>query len=312
VYLTDDQLSDAFKNKEIDGAVVFGSTFTSDLATKKNASLRVVAEGTDQAKGAAISSALTAAAAKATAQQQTLSTQAQQGPAASGQQVAGSPIKVVPERYYGSGLGAKEFALASIIGLISFVLPCLLAMVAVFGRKNTDSQDSKAPGPLGRVIGYLCVFSLLGIVQVLTVVAYAIWYINATFVGEAYAVAFVQILIAVAGVAVGILLASLAGNFVGAFTLFLPTTVLQMLFGGLMVPIAKFPEYVRYFSYALPYTYASDAVKNIVLRGFTLRDVWTDGLALATIAIVAALLTTLALVRKTKAEAKTAPVARAE
>lgn len=297
VYLTGDQLDDAFKNKEIDGAVVFGGTFTADLMTKKNASLRVVAEGTDQAKGTAISSALTAAATKATAQlqqapavptaQQIPATQSQPAPAAQAQQASGSPIKVVAERYYGNGLGVKEFALASIIGLISFVLPCLLTITAIFGRKGRDSRDPKAPGPLGRAIVYVCTFGLLGIVQVLTVMAYAIWYIKVTFVGEASTVALVQVLIAVSGVSIGILIAALARDFQQAFTLFIPAIVLQMLFGGLMVPISRFPAWVQYFSDILPYTYASDSVKNILIRGFTLGDVWVDCTALVVIALAA-------------------------
>lgn len=273
VYLSEDRLDHGFKNKEIDGAIVFGKTFTSDLMTKKSASLRVVVEGTDQTKAAAISSALTVAATKAAAKMQ--------------QEPAKSPITVIPERYYGSGLDVKEFAVASIIGLISFVLPCLLTMTSVFSRKGRDSQARDAPGPLGRAIAYACTFSLLGFVQVLTLMAYILWYINADFVGEVYAVTFVQLLIAVAGVTIGLLIASVSKDSVQAFMMFIPAIVLQMLFGGLMVPISKFPWYVQYFSGILPYTYASEAVKNIVIRGFTLGDVWTDCAALIIIALAA-------------------------
>lgn len=273
VYLSDDQLDNAFKNKEIDGAIVFGQTFTSDLMTKKSASLRVVAEGTDQTKGAVISSALTSAATKAAAKMQ--------------QEPARSPITVIPERYYGNGLGVREFAVASIIGLISFVLPCLLTMISVLSRKGRDSRALDAPGPAGRAIAYMCTYSLLGFVQVLTVMAYILWYIDTSFVGEAYAVALVQLLIAVAGVTIGLLIASVSKDYLQAFMMFIPAIVLQMLFGGLMVPISKFPSYVQYFSWILPYTYASEAVKNIVIRGFTIGDVSMDCVALIIIALAA-------------------------
>ena len=281
VYLTDDELADAFKDKKIDGAIVFSNTFTSDLATKKNASLRVVTEGTDQTKALTISSALTGAAAKAAAKMH--------------QEPTRSPITAVPERYYGSGLGAKEFAAASIIGLISFVLPCLLTMTAILSRKGLDGPASGAPGPLGRAIAYECMFGIFGLMQALTIMAYILWYVNAKFVGDVYAVAFAQLLIALAGVAVGILIASLAVGYMQAFTMFIPAVVLQMLFGGLIVPISKFPVYVQCFSGIMPYTYASDAMRNIIIRGFTLGDVWVDCTMLIIIALAAVTLSYLGL-----------------
>jgi ABC-2 type transport system permease protein len=176
-------------------------------------------------------------------------------------------------------------------------------MTAAFSRKSRDSLAASAPGPLSRAIAYTCVFSLFGFVQVLTVMAYIVWYINAGFVGDVYSVALVQLLIALAGVAIGILIASVARDYLQAFSVFIPVVVLQMLFGGLMVPIPRFPEYVQYFSGILPYTYASDAVKNIVLRGFTLGDVWADCVALIIIALSAMALSWVGLMRSKKAVA---------
>lgn len=297
VYLSRDQLDQAFKDREIDGAVVFGSTFTSDLITKKSADLKIVSEGTDQAKGMAISQATIGAATRAAGKMQ--------------KDPVKAPINLVSERYYGTGLTAKEFAVASIIGLISFVMPCLLTLTAVLSRKGRDCRSPEAPGPLGRAITYVSVFGLLGFVQVLTIMAYVLWYVNASFVGDAATVAFIQLLIALAGVAVGLLIASLASDYLQAFTLVIPAVVLQMLFGGLMVPISKFPWYAQWLSAVLPFTYASEAVKNIIIRGLTLGDVWSDCTALIIIAAAAVLLAIPPLGRQ-KAEVRVSPVAKAE
>lgn len=286
VPMVQDELDARMKNKTIDGAVIFGSTFTSDLATKKSTNIKLITEGTDQAKSLAMAGMVSGMAMSVAGQMQKTPTAA--------------PIGINSERYYGNGLAATDFVSPVFMGLITFVLSCLFAILTTTSRETeAKPAGSRVPGPVGRAIAYFSGFSLFAFVQALTVLLYVKYLINAQMAGDIYAVAFILLLLAIVGVSIGVLIATLARSDMQRIPLLAISVVAQMLFGGLIVPISKFSDAIRAFSYALPMTYVNDALQNIVIRGFSLGDVWADWTALIVIAVVALALTSLCLMRNT-------------
>ena len=70
---------------------------------------------------------------------------------------------------------------------------------------------------------------------------------------------------------------------------------MQVIFSGLFIPITRFDYYTQLLSYSLPLTYGLDAMKSVVIRGFSLGDVRMDLIALGTIFIVALVLSMIGL-----------------
>ncbi len=280
------ELDARMKNKTIDGALIFGSTFTSDLATKKSTNIKLIAEGTDQAKSLTMTGVVSGTVMSVAAQMQKTPTAA--------------PISINSERYYGNGLAATDFVSSVFMGLITFALSCLFAILTTTSREADAKLDgARVPGPIGRAIAYVSGLSLFAFVQALTVLLYVKYLINAQMVGDIYAAAFVLLLLAIVGVSIGVLIASLARGDMQRISLLAISVMAQMLFGNLIVPVSKFPDAVRAFSYMLPMTYVNDALQNIVIRGFGLGDVWADWTALIIIAVVALALASLCLMRDT-------------
>jgi len=104
-----------------------------------------------------------------------------------------------------------------------------------------------------------------------------------------------MLLIALAGVSLGVLAASFARTERQAFGLFGLLIILQVLFGGLFVPVTRFDYYVQIVSYSLPLSYGLDAMKSVVIRGFSLGDVGMDIIAIVAIIIVASVLAAISL-----------------
>jgi len=94
-----------------------------------------------------------------------------------------------------------------------------------------------------------------------------------------------------------VLIVSIARSDIQRIGLMAVTSILQVLFGGIILSISKFPDYVRAFSYILPLTYAYNAIQNIVIRGFSLNDVWMDWTALIIIGLAAMALAALCFTR---------------
>lgn len=284
VPMGEDELDGSFKNKTIDGALIFGDTFTSDLLTKKSTSARLVIEGTDQSKALAMSGLMNGVSAA-------VAGQILKAPAT-------APVSIGTEKYYGNGLAAADFIAPLFSCLITFVLSCLLAIFVLRAREARAAAED-APGPLGRAVAYLSALCPFAFIQALTVLLYVKYLINASMAGDIYAVALMLLLLSLVGVSFGVLIASVARSDIQRIGLMAIAVVIQILFGNIVVPISKFPDYVQAFSYIMPLTYAYEALQDIVIRGFTLNDVWADWTALIIIAVVALALASLCLMRGT-------------
>ncbi len=281
-----DDLDGYMKNKTIDGALIFGDTFTSDLLTKKSASARLIIEGTDQSKAIAMTGLVNGVSTGVAGQ--ILKT-----PVA-------MPVSISSEMYYGKGLVAADFIAPVFMGLITFVLSCLFAIFTTQSRETQAMREGvKAPGAIGKAFAYISGFSLFAFVQALTVLLYVKYLINASTVGNIYAMVVMLLLLSAVGVAIGVLIASIARSDIQRIGLMTVTVILQMLFGGIILPISKFPSYVQAFSYILPLTYAYNAIQNIAIRGFGLGDIWMDWTALIIIGLAAMALASLCLMRGT-------------
>jgi len=112
-------------------------------------------------------------------------------------------------------------------------------------------------------------------------------------------IAFLAIaLLAVVCQALGILLSSLANRIEQAIQ-FLPFVVLPaFLPSGIFCPVEAIPVWLRPLSYLVPPTYAVDACRSVMLKGWGLDMIWTDIVALIMFAFVFLALTVWSLKRK--------------
>ncbi len=93
-------------------------------------------------------------------------------------------------------------------------------------------------------------------------------------------------LLAVVCQSLGILFSSLAVREAQAIQ-FLPFIILPaFLLAGIFWPIEAIPSWIRPASYLVPPTYAVDACRSVVLRGWGLDKIWMDIVALLVFASV--------------------------
>jgi ABC-type multidrug transport system permease subunit len=144
--------------------------------------------------------------------------------------------------------------------------------------------------------------SIFGFIIASIVLAFVIYIMGVTIVGDVANAALLMFLIALVGISLGVLIATITRTKTQAFGIFGLIIVLQVIFSGLFIPVTRFDYYTQLLSYSLPLTYGLDAMKSVLIRGFTLGDVGTDITALAVIFVVALVLSMIGLKTVQKSE----------
>ena len=279
IFINQNEINSDFKDRSIDAAIVFPENFTRDLAMKKTPEVLLQAEGTDQIKGALVNRALL---------NSTMAVAAKSGNAA-------MPLKISSESFYGEGLSFTNLFIYHIMALVTLLISTIIGLFTVLRDKNSSKFSKMFLSPVKAVAAYIVGLSIFAFIAALMVLAYVIYVMGITIVGDMGSTVLVMLLIALAGVSLGILAAAVTRTEKQALGLFGLIIILQVLFGGLFIAVTRFDYYIQLLSYCLPLTYGLDAMQGIVIKGFSLGDVGTDLLAIATIIVVALVLAVIGL-----------------
>ena len=278
-FINQNEISSGFKDRSIDAAIVFPENFTRDLAMKKTPEVSLQVEGTDQVKSALVNRALL---------NSTMAVAAKSGNAV-------MPLKISSESFYGEGLSFINLFIYHIMALVTLLISTIIGLFTVLKDKNSSKFSKMFLSPVKAVAAYIVGLSIFAFIAALMVLAYVIYVMGITIVGDMGSTVLIMLLIALAGVSLGILAAAVTRTEKQALGLFGLIIILQVLFGGLFVPVARFDYYIQLLSYCLPLTYGLDAMQSVVIRGFSIGDVGIDLLAISTIIIAALVLSVIGL-----------------
>ncbi len=213
-----------------------------------------------------------------------------------------APITVdAEEAIYGEKAEFMDFFVPGVMAFVVYLLTTLLTLISFVGERTSGTLDRLLATPLREselVMGYAIGFSTLGITQSTLLLTVGILVFKITIVGNVV-IAFVAIaLLAVVCQSLGILFSSLARREAQAIQ-FLPFIVLPaFLLAGIFWPIEAIPSWIRPASYLVPPTYAVDACRSVMLRGWGLDKIWMDIVALLVFAFVFPMIAVWSLKRR--------------
>ncbi len=212
-----------------------------------------------------------------------------------------SPITINSYAVYGSNAQFIDFFVPGIMAFVVYLLTTLLTLITFVGERVNGTLERLLATPLteGEIVaGYGITFSILGTIQAALLLIIGILVFNIMVVGNVI-YAFITIaLLAIVCQSLGILLSSLAKRIEQAIQ-FLPFVILPaFLLSGIFWPIEAIPVWLRPLSYLVPPTYAVDANRAVMLKGWGLNMIWPDIVALILFAIVFLALAVWSLKRK--------------
>ncbi len=206
------------------------------------------------------------------------------------------------EAIYGNNARFIDFFCPGLVCLAIWNITTLLTLQAFVGERTSGTLHRFFASPLREselVAGYSIAYGVLGVLQSVLLLAIGVLVFNITVIGTII-LAFAAIaLLAIVSQALGILLSSVAHNEreVGQFMPFLMLGA--VLFSGIIWPIEAIPVWLRPVAYLLPTTYAVEAVRSVMLRGWGLSMVWID---IAALIVFASAFLVLAVVMLKKRE----------
>ena len=180
------------------------------------------------------------------------------------------------EHLYGGADFTLLDALAPVvIAFFAFFFIFLLSAVSFLRERSSGTLERLMASPLRRgelVLGYLVGFTLFALIQAVVLVAFTILVLGVSYRGSLAAIFVVEAAIVVVSVALGLLVSAFARNELQAIQ-FIPLVVVPQAFlGGLLVPVDQLPDLLRPISAILPLTYATEALRAVMVKGYPLDD----------------------------------------
>jgi ABC-2 type transport system permease protein len=157
----------------------------------------------------------------------------------------------------------------ALLALFPFVVMFLVTSVTTLRERTSGTLERLLSMPLGRLdllVGYLAAFGLVAIVQAVLASGLMLGLLGLDVAGPAWLLVLVAVVDAVLGCALGLFVSAFARTEFQAVQ-FMPAIVLpQFLLCGLLVPRDEMGTVLEAISWALPLSYAVDAMQRITVE----------------------------------------------
>ncbi|MFW6208652.1 MAG: ABC transporter permease, partial [Spirochaetota bacterium] len=281
-------LIDRYINEErIVAAIVIPPDFQADLSRGRKVELQLIADGAD-ANTATIAlnyADIIVSRFSAEIQLESLQTEGQESrQGADTAQGVAIPIEVEPRVWYNPELKSRNFMVPGILALLLMVITMLLTSLAIVKEKEQGTLEhlNVTPiKPIQLIVGKLVPFSLIGMVDVLLVLAAARILFGLVPAGSILLLVVLSALFLLSTLGLGLLVSTLSRTQQQAMMSALFFVMLPMIFlSGFAFPIDNMPQVIQYVTYALPLRYYVVIIRGIFLKGAGLSTLWDESLLL--------------------------------
>ncbi len=277
------------KATHIWASIVFNGTFSEDVAMAasgggQSAMIRLVVDGTNPNIVQAISNDILTSVRSLI-----------------GSQASVTPISISTDLVYGKDARFIDFFAPGVMGLAAMMVTFMLSIISFVHERSASTLDRLLSTPVteGEVVaGYAVAFGLVGLIQSTVIILAAVLLFQIQIVGNPLTALLIIFVFGMGMQGLGFLLSSIAKNEFQAIQ-FLPIILFpSILLSGVFWPIEAVPTLLRPISNFIPLTYAVDGMRSVMIRGWSLGDVWFQLGVLVIFACVMLVLSTYGLKRR--------------
>ena len=283
-------------------AVVIPSGFGSDMGSGRVPTVQVAADGTD-------SNSTTVALGYATALIGEYASQA--GPlsgrlkpastdaaaSAGSQGTIGPRIRV----WFNPQLESRHFMIPGVLALVLLVVTANLAAMAIVREKEVGTLEQLNVTPLRRwelIAGKLLPYGLIGMVDVLLVVAVAVFWFEVPLRGSFPLLLALSMIYVLCTLGLGLFVSTISETQQQAMMTSVFFFLMPMIYlSGFIFPIENMPAVIQAVTYGVPLRYFLVIVRGIFLKGIGLEILWPQVAALSAWGVV---VISLAVIRSRK------------
>jgi ABC-2 type transport system permease protein len=296
-----DAVDDRLRDGTVQGVIVFPVDFSAQFHENRQAVFDLRLEGSDPTRSMVITARVAEAAMKTLA-----------GLAATGLGIPGAsqtsegetklPISVhTTYLFAGEQFDTMDFVAPVYIAFLALFFVFLLTCVSFLRERSQGTMERLLATPATRVevvLGYMLGLGLFALIQVAVILFFTVWVLKIHYLGSLGLVFVVIALLAVVGVNLGILASAFARNEFQVVQ-FIPLLIIpQILLGGTFWAVEEMPNYLQPFGYLMPVYYANRALRDVMLKGWGLAEIWPNLVILVVFAAVLILLGALTMRRE--------------
>ena len=263
-------------------AVSIPAGYGQQIERREPAGLQIVADGTD-------SNSTTVALGHATALIGAYAQELALADTPGGLQEQGArPTGAVDARirvWFNPQLESRFFMIPGVLALILLVVTANLASMAIVREKELGTLEQLNVTPLRRwelIVGKLLPYGVIALVDVLLVVAVAVFWFEVPLRGSFLLLFAVSVIYVLCTLALGLFISTISDTQQQAMmtaTFFFLTPMIYL--SGFIFPIENMPAVIRPVTYLIPLRYYLVSVRGIFLKGIGLEVLWPQAAALA-------------------------------
>jgi len=283
-------LKDSIQKGDLEGGIIIPSNFTSSLLNGKQGTVSIMTDTSNPQVSATIQTLLTSVfggMGTALAQQNVMKLSPGVSPSVALAIV--EPYKVITEGIVPGSSNYFEFVAPGIMAMTVMMSVMTGLPGAISQEKEVGTMDGMMVAPINRlsiILGKTLAQTARGLLQggVLMILAIALF--GVTIQGNLFLVIGLLLLGVFSFVGLGIVLTSFTSDQQTA-TMLMTTLMFPMMFlSGVFFPIQQMPWYMQDISKVLPLTYATDALRKVMVLGAAIPDISTDLTVLIAFGIV--------------------------
>jgi ABC-2 type transport system permease protein len=289
-------IKDMVQKGEVDGGIVIPSNFSASIMNGEQGTLIIITDQSNPQISATIQAALSAVF------NQMGTMLAQQNvqllnPAvnASNSLAIVKPYKVQTEGVVSGNPSYFDFIAPGIMAMTVMMSVMTGLPVAISQEKEIGTMDGMMVAPINRlsiILGKTLGQTARGLIQGVIILALAIGLFGVTIHGSILLVFGLLLLGVFAFVGLGIVITSLTKDQETAQMLMMTLMFPMMFLSGVFFPIQQMPWYMQDISKVLPLTYASQALRKVMVLGAGIPDITTE---LAVLIVFGVIMTAIAV-----------------
>jgi drug efflux transport system permease protein len=203
--------------------------------------------------------------------------------------------------WFNPGLESRDFMIPGILALLLLVVTTNLSSMAIVREKELGTLEQLNVTPLARselIIGKLVPYAVLGMVDVLLVVAVAVGWFEVPLRGSFWLLIAMCLVYLLSTLGLGLFVSTISRTQQQAMMTTSFFFLLPMIFlSGFIFPIENMPDAIQPFTYLIPLRYFLVILRGIFLKGVGMEVLWPQAAALLAWGLV---VLTLATLRSTK------------
>lgn len=163
-----------------------------------------------------------------------------------------------------------------LLGFFVFFFIFLIAGVSFLRERTTGTLERLMASPLRKseiVLGYIIGFDIFTIIQATIIASYSIYVLGMKMEGAFINVLLIILLLAFTALTLGILLSTFANNELQMIQ-FIPIIVVPQIFFSGLFNLETISDWLSWIGPLTPLYYAAEALRDVMIRGYTLGDIY--------------------------------------